>query len=73
MRLIGGNAEFLLGIDIIGGLCIAVDFGERNFHILNVEWELVTRSGGLWAFPLAPTARGYTPAAGYFAKIGISI
>ena len=59
-------------MDIIEKLRSAVDFGKRNSHIGQGEWEVMTRNGvGLCVFPLSPTARDYTKSAGYFCENGI--
>ena len=55
----------------MGKLCIAVDFGKRNFHIGMGERKVMTRNGGnRYVFHIATDARGYTKSGEYFAKMG---
>ena len=70
VRLIGGDTELLLEMEIITELRITVGFGNRNFHVGRGEWRATTRIAGiLWVFPLPPTARGYTKLENYCAEI----
>ena len=74
VRLVGGDAELLVGVDIIQKLRMAVYFGKRNFQIWKGEWRAMGRNGGIrWVFTLPPAARGYTKSGEYFPKMGISI
>ena len=44
-RLIGGDAELLVGLGIITKLRRKVGFGKRFSHIAHGEWEVMTRNG----------------------------
>ena len=71
VRLIGGDAGLLLRMDIIGKLCIAVDFRKRNAHIGNGVWKAMARNGeDRWVFHLSPNASGYTKLGTYFRENG---
>ena len=59
-RLVGGDAELLLRMNITGELFISDDAGKSNSHVRQCEWAAMTRDGvNLWVFPRAPYARGY--------------
>ena len=39
VRLIGGGAEFPLGVEVATKLRLSVDFGKRYFHVFQGEWQ----------------------------------
>ena len=70
IRLINGDAELLLGIDIIRKLRLAVDFGRGRFQVGQGEWEGATFNDKYrWVFPLVPTACAYAKSDDYFRKM----
>ena len=64
VRLIGGEAELLSGMDIIGKLRIAADFGKRNFCILGVV------SGKRWLASVETMGSSSSPNCARLYKIG---
>ena len=46
VRLVGGDSELLLAMNIIEKLRIKVDFAHRNSHIGQGEWRAMARNGG---------------------------
>ena len=66
-RLIGGMAELLLRLDIIGKLDITVVFGIDHFTAGQGELEMMTyNEKHHWVLPLVPTACDYTKLNDYF-------
>ena len=50
-----------------------VDFGKRNFHNGQGEWQAMTRNGGnRWVFSRSPSARVCTKSAEYFFAIVVN-
>ena len=69
-RLIEGETELLLGLDIIRELDITVEFGSDHFRIGQVELEMMTYNGKHhWVFPLLPTDCAYAALGEYFGKL----
>ena len=69
-RLIEGETELLLCLDIIRKLAITVEFGSDHFRVGQGELEMMTYNGKHhWLFPLAPTSCAYAKLDGYFWKI----
>ena len=74
IRLIGGDAELLLAVGIIGRLSLSGGRGKRNFHSGQGEWpEMARNSENRWVSPLFPVARGCGKLEAYFAKMRIAI
>ena len=69
VRLTHGEAELLLGMDIVKKLAWAVNFRGHQFKVGPSEWGMMTvHEKHRWVSPLAPTAFAYTKLNGYFGK-----
>ena len=61
VRVIGGGAELLIGMEVVNKLSLTAYFGKRYVHVGQGEWLVTVRNGKNdgGGFPLPPTARGY--------------
>ena len=70
IRLINGETELLLGMDIIRKLRLAVDLGSDRFQVGQGEWEAMTfNDKHRWVFPLVPNACAFAKLDQYFRKM----
>ena len=57
-RLISGDSELLLGMEVVWELRLTVDFDERFPQVGQGEWHVMVRNRkARGVFPLSPTAR----------------
>ena len=70
VRLLEGETERLLCLDIIRKLGIAIEFGRNEFRVRMGELEMVTYNGEhRRVCPLVPTACSYNKLDKYFGKL----
>ena len=60
VRLIRGESELLLGVDIVKKMDSAVNFGSDQFKVGKSEWGMMTfNEKHRRVFPLVPTSCDY--------------
>ena len=66
---ITGDVELLLGLDSVGGVDSEVDFGRRNFQVVQGAWRAIARNNkNRRVSLLVATSRGRTKLEGISRK-----